>query len=50
MDAIAPQDTVGSQSGAALYRKIAWRIMPLLMLCYVAAYLTGSTSASPSCR
>ncbi|KMN37796.1 MFS transporter [Chromobacterium sp. LK1] len=39
MDAIAPQDTVGSQSGAALYRKIAWRIMPLLMLCYVAAYL-----------
>lgn len=39
MDAIAPQNTVGSQPSATLYRKIAWRIMPLLMLCYVAAYL-----------
>ncbi|MGI3777365.1 MAG: MFS transporter [Janthinobacterium lividum] len=35
--------TAGEAADAAredrLYRRVAWRIMPLLMLCYVAAYL-----------
>lgn len=29
----------GSSREDRLYRRVAWRIMPLLMLCYVAAYL-----------
>jgi hypothetical protein len=28
--------------------KVAWRFVPFLGLCYFVAYLTGSTSASPS--
>jgi sugar phosphate permease len=26
-------------STAALYAKIAWRLMPLLFICYIVAYL-----------
>jgi sugar phosphate permease len=33
---ISPSATVDLD---ATYRKIAWRIMPFLMLCYVVAYL-----------
>ncbi len=35
---------------ADVYRKIAFRIMPLLMVCYVAAYLDRiNIAGSPSC-
>ena len=29
----------GSQAADAAYRKIAWRLLPLLFVCYIAAYL-----------
>ena len=36
----------------ALVSKVAWRLMPLIMVCYLFAFLTVSTSASPnsSCK
>ncbi len=35
---------------APLYRKITWRLLPFLLLCYVFAYLDRINIASPSCR
>ncbi len=34
----------------ALYRKVMRRILPLLLLCYVVAYLDRVNVASPSCK
>lgn len=35
-----PAEAISSvASGAALYRQIAWRLLPLLMFCYMVAYL-----------
>ncbi|HKR47877.1 MAG TPA: MFS transporter, partial [Paraburkholderia sp.] len=37
-----PQAGAGAPPSAfeeATYRKVAWRLIPLLMLCYVVAYL-----------
>ncbi len=34
----------------ATYRKVTWRLAPLLMLCYVVAYLDRVNVASPSCK
>ncbi|WP_338485792.1 hypothetical protein VRB68_11350 [Pseudomonas trivialis] len=33
-----------------LYRRVAWRIMPLAIICFLFPILTGSTSASPRPR
>jgi hypothetical protein len=38
----SPEDTV--------FSKIAWRILPLLLLAYMVATSTASTSATRSCR
>lgn len=31
--------TVAEDAEEALYRKVAWRIIPILFICYIAAYL-----------
>jgi MFS family permease len=31
--------TIEADAEAAVYRKVSWRLMPFLMLCYVVAYL-----------
>jgi len=36
---IASPSTQARQQEDAVYRKVAWRLMPFLMLCYVVAYL-----------
>ena len=32
-------DTAAAAHADAVYRKVAWRLLPLLFLCYIAAYL-----------
>ena len=32
------------------YRKTAWRVIPLLMVCYLVAYLDRVNVGLPSCR
>ena len=36
---VATDETQASAFEEALYRKVAWRLIPLLLLCYVIAYL-----------
>ena len=36
---VAKDETQASAFEEALYRKVAWRLIPLLLLCYVVAYL-----------
>jgi D-galactonate transporter len=36
---VANDETQASSFEEALYRKVAWRLIPLLLLCYVVAYL-----------
>ena len=36
---VANDETQASAFEEALYRKVAWRLIPLLLLCYVVAYL-----------
>ena len=33
-----------------VYRKISWRIMPFIVLCYLCGYLDRVNVALPSCR
>jgi sugar phosphate permease len=33
------QPNISSLTASSLYRKIAWRIMPLLFICYIVAYI-----------
>lgn len=44
--------SVSHDEEKALVSKVAWRLMPLIMVCYLFAFLTASISASPSssCR
>ena len=30
--------------------RVTWRLMPLLLVCYVSPIWTASTSVSPNCR
>jgi sugar phosphate permease len=34
----------------ATYRKVSWRLMPFLLLCYVVAYLDRVNVGFASCR
>jgi hypothetical protein len=34
----------------ALYSRISWRLMPILLAAYVVAFLDRSTSATRNCR